>query len=69
MNVLHRCLVAAVSAATLAACAPEPGPNGGSVGKTIGGAPIQQTAWRSIEPRELVVNIVDLEGVMVAKAE
>ena len=73
MSVWSPCLklvALAAAAASAAACVPEgPTATGGSIGKTIGGVPTYHTAWRSIEPHELMVNIVDLKGATVQRAE
>lgn len=55
----------AAMAVGLAACAPE----GGSTGKDIGGTTTWRTAWKSVQAYELVLNIADLEGAKVSKAE
>ena len=73
MKVLRPCLkliALTAVAASAAACVPEgPTATGGSIGRNLIGGPTYRTAWRDIKPYELVVNIVDLEGVTVQRAQ
>ena len=71
MKDFARCLIAAVCVAGLAGCAQQSGslPDGGSIGKTVGGVPTHRTAWKRIAPREIVVNVIDLKGAAFTGAE